>query len=55
MFYLAVGLLIAYGTFRAWLDFKQEKEIDDINQKLKEINDSLYSIKTRMRNDREKK
>ena len=54
MFYLAVGMLCSYGCFRAWLDYKQEKEIDDISQSLKEINDSLYSLKVRMRYEQPK-
>jgi hypothetical protein len=55
MFYFAVGILCAYGIFRVCLDFQQEKEIGDINEHLRSIDESLYSIKARMKSDGEKK
>lgn len=54
LFYIAVALISAYGVFRAYLDFKQEKEIEDINEHLHRIDDSLYSIKLRTKSDDKK-
>ena len=42
-----------YGMFRAYLDSLQAKNIDDIDQQLREINDSLCSIKMRMKHEKD--
>ena len=53
MYVLGFSLLCLYGIFRSYLDFRQATSGEDIDQHLREINDSLYSIKLRMKNDKD--
>jgi hypothetical protein len=53
MYVLGFSLLCLYGILRAYLDFRQAINSEDIDQHLREINDSLYSIKVRMKNDKD--
>lgn len=52
MFYFVVCGICLYGVFRAYLDSLHVKSVDGIDQQLREINDSLYSIKARMKREK---
>lgn len=53
MYYFVVCLLCAYGVFRCYLDSLHIKNVEDIEQHLREIADSLYSIKLRLRHEKD--
>lgn len=53
MFYFVVGGICVYGIFRCYLDSLHCKSVDNIEQQLKEINDSLYSIKVRFKHEKD--
>lgn len=53
MFYFVVCCICFYGLFRAYLDSLHAKSFDNIEQKLREINDSIYSIKIRMKREKD--
>jgi len=44
-----IVVFCAYGIFRAYLDYMHCESIDGIDQQLREINDSLYSLRARIR------
>lgn len=53
MYILGFAILCIYGVFRAYLDSMHVNHVEDIQQQLREINDSLYSIKMRQRNEKD--
>ncbi len=53
MFYFVVAVLCLYGIFRAYLDSLHVKHVENIDHHLKEITDSLYSIKVRIKNEKD--
>jgi len=53
MFYFVVTVLCLYGVFRAYLDREHVKHVESIDKRLKDVADSLYSIKFRLRHDKD--
>jgi hypothetical protein len=53
MFYFVVAVICIYGLFRAYLDSIHVKNVDSIEQQLRQINDSLYSIKVRFKREKD--
>jgi len=53
MYILIFTLLCLYGIFRSYLDYIQVKNVEDIDQQLRQINDSLYSIKARLKHEKD--
>lgn len=46
-------VMCIYGCFRAYLDTIQVRNVEDIDQRLREISDSLSSIKLRMKHEKD--
>ncbi len=53
MYILIFALFCLYGIFRSYLDYIQVRNVEDIDLQLRQINDSLYSIKARIKNDKD--
>ena len=53
MSWFIIGIFSVYCVFRAFLDSQHIKNVESIEQSLREINESLHSIKMRFKREKD--